>query len=80
MKLLITISLFPHLVLAVAYLVTILIFGSLFWVLFSLWKQLLSKSKVCAKCKEVFVWRNKDQILCDKCRDFVGICKEAMRH
>lgn len=61
------------------YLVIIGAFGSLFWVLSCLWKQLLSKSRVCAECGEVFVWkRDKQQILCNNCQDFVGIRKGAM--
>lgn len=62
------------LVAALIYLVIIAAFGSLFWVLSCLWKQLLSKSRVCAECGEKFVWkRDKQQILCNKCQNFVGI-------
>lgn len=67
------------LIVALTYLVIIAAFGSLFWVLGNLWKQLLSKSRACAECGEIFVWRrSRQQILCNKCQDFVGMRKGAM--
>lgn len=66
-------------IMVLIYLVTIGAFGSLFWVLGNLWKQLLSQSRVCAECGEAFVWkRDKEQILCNKCQDFVGVRKGAL--
>lgn len=74
------VNLFSRLLITVLiYLVIMGAFGSLFWVLGTLWKQLLSESRACAECGEVFIWkREKRQILCSKCQDFVGIRKEAM--
>jgi len=70
---------FSNLITVLRYLVIMGAFGSLFWMLVSLWEQLLSPTKICAECKEIFVWkRDKRQILCNKCQDFVGIRKGAM--
>ena len=70
-------DIFSNLILVLAYITNLLGFGALFWVLVSLWKQLLSPPKACAKCGEILE-RDKQQILCDKCQDFVGIRQGAM--
>lgn len=49
-----------------------LIIGILSLFVWELGGQILGKQRKCAECGAMFVWRrNKEQILCNKCQDFV---------